>query len=112
MTARKSTPAAGEQTPPAGLPLEVGQAGPLTLDLDKEASPPLGEDDDLELDAEEVEVAPGRTVVDATGASVGPGEWALVMCDDIARLTALGFLVDPDAKPVRRQQPVAERGRI
>lgn len=42
----------------------------------------------------EVLVAPGRTVVDETGAHVPAGEMAKIAKADLKRLQALGFIAD------------------
>lgn len=57
-------------------------------------------------------VAPGRTVVDANGKSIGPGLKAWVFDTDVDRLTRLGFLVDPAAGVVQRRGPatLSEQG--
>ncbi|MBC8984027.1 hypothetical protein IAI52_27660 [Pseudomonas lurida] len=57
-------------------------------------------------------VAPGRTVVDTSGKSIGPGHKAWVLDSDVERLTRLGFLVDPTAGVVQRRGPatLSEKG--
>jgi hypothetical protein len=50
-------------------------------------------------------VAPGRTVVGNDGKSVGPGAKVWVLDTDVERLTRLGYLVDPEAKPMKRRGP-------
>jgi len=50
-------------------------------------------------------VSPGRTVVDSSGKSVGPGDKARVLEADVERLTRLGFLVDAEAAAVLRRGP-------
>jgi len=57
-------------------------------------------------------VAPGRTVVDTSGKSIGPGLKAWVSDSDVDRLTRLGFLVDPTAGVVQRRGPatLSEKG--
>jgi hypothetical protein len=57
-------------------------------------------------------VAPGRTVVDANGKSIGPGHKAWVLDSDVERLTRLGFLVDPTAGVIQLRGPatLVEKG--
>lgn len=52
----------------------------------------------------EVVVARGCTVLDASGKPKKPGETAKIPKTDVASLRALGFIVDPNAKPIPVQQ--------
>ena len=76
-----------------GLPLE--QAHELGL---------IDDNDDV-VSVVQAVVAHGRTTVDWTGKSVGPGQTAHVLEQDLERLTRLGFLVDPKAPAVLRRGP-------
>jgi len=51
-------------------------------------------------------VAPGRTVVDSSGKSVGPGRQAKILAEELERLCLLGFLVKSGESAVVRSGPV------
>lgn len=54
----------------------------------------------------EAVVAPGRTVVDASGVKRKPGETAHLLPGDVPRLRVLGFIVDAgDPGPGRVEGP-------
>lgn len=70
----------------------------------KNSTADLSEQSEL-VELVELTVARGRTVVDVTGKSKGPGEIAVLDADDVERLGKLGFLVIEGQTPVLRRGP-------